>query len=174
MKHALALLLALVLAACSQSESTSVALPPPSTALNQSAIDVKAQNATISFQSLNGSEATLHQNLPILRSVADLYATKTSDVQVEDSGEVVKILADDNQGSRHQKFLVKIASGQTLLFAHNIDLAPRINDIKVGDALSFRGEYEYNPKGGIVHWTHHDPQGKHYAGWIRHNGKMYD
>lgn len=172
MKHALAGWLALVLAACSQSESPSVAIQP--TPLSQSAIDVKAQNDTKSFQSLDKSEASLHKNLPTLRSVADLYATKTSDAQVEDDGKVVKILSDDRNGSRHQKFLVQVSSGQTLLFAHNIDLAPRIQDIAVGDAISFRGEYEYNPKGGIVHWTHHDPQGKHYAGWIKHNGKTYD
>ena len=97
-----------------------------------------------------------------------------SDVQVEDTGVIIKILADDNKGSRHQKFLVKIADGQTLLFAHNIDLAPRLDDLKVGDTVQFRGEYEYNPKGGIVHWTHRDPQGKHYAGWIKHNGQVYE
>ena len=83
-------------------------------------------------------------------------------------------MADDNRGSRHQKFLVKVATGQTLLFAHNIDLAPRIDAINVGDTVEFRGEYEYNPKGGVVHWTHHDPRGKHYAGWILHNGKRYE
>lgn len=111
---------------------------------------------------------------PNLRSVADLYAKKISQVQVEDNGVVVKVLSDDSNGSRHQRFLVKVAAGQTLLFAHNIDLAARVENIKVGDLVEFRGEYIYNPKGGIVHWTHHDPQGKHYAGWIKLAGKTYD
>ena len=85
-----------------------------------------------------------------------------------------KLLADDNKGSRHQKFLVTISDEQTLLFAHNIDLAPRLDALAVGDALSFRGEYVYNPKGGVMHWTHHDPQGGNKVGWIKHNGKVYE
>lgn len=170
MKQGLILLFALVLSACSQSDSTSVATQQPS---SQSATDVKTQNTTTSFHSL-GENKPLAESPSNVPSVADLFAKKASDAQVEDSGEVVKVLADDINGSRHQRFLVRIASGQTLLFAHNIDLAPRINDIKVGDVVSFRGEYEYNPKGGIIHWTHHDPQGQHDAGWIKHNGKTYD
>ncbi len=170
MKQGLILLFALVLSACSQSDSTSVATQEPS---SQSATDVKTQNTTTSFHSL-GENKPLAESPSNVPSVADLFAKKASDAQVEDSGEVVKVLADDINGSRHQRFLVRIASGQTLLFAHNIDLAPRINDIKVGDVVSFRGEYEYNPKGGIIHWTHHDPQGQHDAGWIKHNGKTFD
>lgn len=106
-------------------------------------------------------------------TVDSAYASRASDVLVEGQGEVVKLLPDDNKGSRHQKFLVRVSSGKTLLFAHNIDLAPRIDDLKVGDAVIFRGEYVYNPKGGVMHWTHHDPRGAHPAGWIKHNGQIY-
>lgn len=106
-------------------------------------------------------------------SIEDAYARKLSDVWLEGQGEVVKLLADDNKGSRHQKFLVKVSNGKTLLFAHNIDLAPRIEDLKVGDTISFKGEYVYNPKGGVMHWTHHDPKGQQQGGWIILNGKTY-
>jgi hypothetical protein len=102
-----------------------------------------------------------------------LFAQKADDEMVEGAGVVIKLLPDDNKGSRHQKFLVELSGGQTLLFAHNVDLAPRINTLKVGDNIAFRGEYSYNPKGGLVHWTHHDPQGQHVAGWIMHNGNKY-
>lgn len=102
-----------------------------------------------------------------------LFAQKADDEMVEGNGIVIKLLPDDNKGSRHQKFLIELNSGQTLLFAHNIDLAPRINALQAGDKVTFRGEYRYNPKGGLVHWTHHDPQGQHTAGWIIHNGKTY-
>ena len=111
--------------------------------------------------------------LPNLRSVQTAYSQQASRVQVEDSGRVAKVLADDNEGLRHQKFLVKTASGQTLLFAHNLDLAPRVDNIKVGDTIEFRGEYIYNEKGGVVHWTHRDPQHHHYDGWIKHDGVIY-
>ncbi|HSH53979.1 MAG TPA: DUF3465 domain-containing protein [Methylotenera sp.] len=104
--------------------------------------------------------------------IEQAFVHKKSDVQVSGQGVVVKLLPDDNKGSQHQKFLVKINAEQTLLFAHNIDLATRV-PLQVGDEVTFSGEYVYNPKGGIVHWTHLDPQGNHPAGWVMLHGKKY-
>ena len=101
------------------------------------------------------------------------FASRASDVQVEGEGKVIRLLADDLDGSRHQRFIVRLASGQTLLITHNIDIAPRITGLKVGDSVSFNGEYVWNEKGGVIHWTHHDPQGRHVAGWVIHDGKTY-
>jgi hypothetical protein len=98
---------------------------------------------------------------------------KQSNLQIGGSGYVVKILADDLKGSRHQRFILKIASGNTLLVAHNIDLAPRIDNLNVGDSVAFYGVYEFNNKGGVIHWTHHDPRGQHQSGWLKHNGSTY-
>lgn len=108
------------------------------------------------------------------QAVIAAFNNKQSNLFVAGSGTVKKLLPDDNKGSRHQKFLVTISPEQILLFAHNIDLAPRVEDLQVGDVVSFRGEYVYNPKGGVLHWTHHDPQGKTTGGWIKHNGKTYE
>jgi len=106
-------------------------------------------------------------------SIATAYTQKLSELLVEGEGRVIKILPDDNQGSRHQRFIIALASGQTLLIAHNIDLAPRISNLTEGDTVAFFGEYIWNAKGGIIHWTHRDPQGRHPAGWIRHAAKKY-
>lgn len=101
------------------------------------------------------------------------FNNRQSNFQVSGQGVVIKVLSDDQEGSRHQRFILKLDSGQTLLIAHNIDLAPRINGLKVGDSVEFYGEYEWNSKGGVIHWTHHDPDGSHPAGWLRHGGRTY-
>ena len=107
------------------------------------------------------------------RLIEAAYNNKQSDLQVESAGVVVKILPDDEKGSRHQRFIIRLSTGQTVLIAHNIDLAPRVEKIKVGDRVNFFGEYEWNQKGGVIHWTHHDPRGKHVDGWIKYGGQHY-
>ncbi len=89
------------------------------------------------------------------------------------SATVTKTLPDDNDGSRHQRFIVRLASGRTLLIAHNIDLAKRV-PLDEGDEVQFRGQYETNERDGVIHWTHHDPAGRHPGGWIVHNGRKYE
>jgi hypothetical protein len=105
--------------------------------------------------------------------LSSAYQNRKSDIQVSGTGVVIRNLTDDTSGSRHQKFILKLSSGQTLLISHNIDLAPRINSLRKGDAVDFYGEYEWNSKGGLVHWTHHDPRGNHIGGWLKHNGATY-
>ncbi|MCB1800657.1 MAG: DUF3465 domain-containing protein [Gammaproteobacteria bacterium] len=106
-------------------------------------------------------------------AIAAAYRAQRSDVQVEGRGIVKKLLRDDNEGSRHQRFLLRLDNNQTLLVAHNIDLAPRIDDLREGDEVGFYGEYEWNNQGGVLHWTHHDPGRRHVDGWLKHNGRVY-
>jgi hypothetical protein len=101
------------------------------------------------------------------------FKTRTSNVQVEGEGIVNRLLEDDLTGSRHQRFIVRLASGQTVLVVHNIDIAPRVASLQTGDSVRFYGEYVWNAQGGMVHWTHHDPAGGHVAGWVKHNGRTY-
>ena len=110
---------------------------------------------------------------PIDDPIGRAFASGASDIQVEGEGTVIGVLPDDLNGPRHQRFIVQLSSGQTLLITHNIDVAPRIDGLKVGDSVRFNGEYVWNEKGGVIHWTHHDPQGRHVAGWVIHNGKTY-
>jgi hypothetical protein len=105
--------------------------------------------------------------------LAAAFAAQRSDVIVEGQGTVSRLLADDRDGARHQRFILRLASGQTLLVAHNIDLAPRVASLAQGDVVSFKGEYEWNPQGGVLHWTHRDPAGRHVGGWLRHDGRTY-
>ena len=106
-------------------------------------------------------------------TISSAFANHRSNFQVQGTGQIIKVLSDDNTGSRHQRFIIKLDSGQTLLIAHNIDLAKRVDSIQTGDSVEFSGEYEWNPQGGVIHWTHRDPQGQHATGWIKNNGQVY-
>lgn len=107
------------------------------------------------------------------QTIKNAFEKQKSNIQVTGQGKVIKLLADDLDGSRHQRFIVRLSSGQTLLIAHNIDLSPRINSLKLGDPVAFYGEYEWSAQGGTIHWTHKDPAGRHIGGWIKHGDKIY-
>ena len=107
------------------------------------------------------------------RILQSAFENRTRKLEVEGRGVVRRILPDDNEGNRHQRFILELSSGQTLLVAHNVDLAARIPSLQPGDEVEFRGEYDWNPDGGVIHWTHHDPAGKHLMGWLKHKGKIY-
>lgn len=91
---------------------------------------------------------------------------------IEVTGFVTRLLSDDDDGSRHQRFIIDIGNHRTLLIAHNIDLAKRV-PLGMGDRVTIRGMYEWNDLGGLVHWTHDDPQGIEDGGWVRYRRKTY-
>lgn len=102
------------------------------------------------------------------------WEDRTSGFMVEVSGRVERVLDDDEAGSRHQRFVVRLATGRTLLVAHNIDLAKRV-PVARNDEVTVRGQYEWNERGGVLHWTHADPDGGRLdTGWIRHQGRRYE
>jgi len=128
-----------------------------------------------------GSQQTQVEEKPAISAssyvaeASPAFGTRDDGTQVSGRGDVTRILADDTNGSQHQRFIVRLASGQTLLISHNIDLAPRVAGLDEGDAVSFHGEYVWNEQGGLVHWTHDNsnPQGHHPDGWLEHEGKRY-
>ena len=105
--------------------------------------------------------------------VEEAQRKRLSHVWTEGEGTVVKVLPDDNEGRRHQRFILRLSNGKTVMVAHNIDLAPRLPGLGRGDRVAFEGEYLYNPKGGVVHWTHRDPSGRREGGSITYGGRSY-
>jgi hypothetical protein len=102
-----------------------------------------------------------------------LFSTPRNGAIVEVRGTVERLLSDDNDGSRHQRFIVRVDGSRTLLVAHNVDIAPRVSNLEIGDEVEVKGEYEWNDRGGLIHWTHRDPAGRHESGWVRHAGREY-
>jgi Protein of unknown function (DUF3465) len=101
------------------------------------------------------------------------FASQQSGAWVTGEGRVDRVMGDDTEGARHQRFVLKLASGHTILISHNIDVAPRITDLREGDDIKFHGQYEWNQQGGVVHWTHRDPQGQQVGGWLEHFGTRH-
>ena len=90
---------------------------------------------------------------------------------VETQGRVSRLLSNDDEGSRHQRFVITLPDKRTILVAHNIDLAPPV-PVRINQPVTLKGRYETNSRGGVTHWTHHDPQGG-AGGWIEYRGKRY-
>lgn len=105
-------------------------------------------------------------------AIAAAFRERASGLVVESRGVVERVLRDDLSGDRHQRFVLRLASGQTLLVSHNVDLAPRV-PVAPGDSVEFSGEYVWKAEGGVVHWTHRDPEGLRPGGWLRHRGELY-
>lgn len=109
------------------------------------------------------------------KAVADAFKNQQSDLIVESvTGTVESVLPDDLEGDRHQRFVIRVSRNQTLLVVHNIDIAPRLDDLRKGDRVSVTGEYEWNERGGLIHWTHKDPRSTHQDGWIDFNNVRYE
>jgi Protein of unknown function (DUF3465) len=104
---------------------------------------------------------------------AKAFADQADGRLITVQGTVDRLLPDDRDGSPHQRFVVRTASGQTLMVAHNIDLAPRLDGLRTGDTVTLYGEYVWNNHGGLMHWTHRDPSGRHAAGYIEWQGRRY-
>ena len=91
----------------------------------------------------------------------------------EGRGVVEKVLPDDTTPPRHQRFFLRDDRGRSLFFAHNVDEAPRVPDLREGDELSFRGEWRDNERGGAMHWTHRSDDGRP-GGWLERAGVRYE
>ena len=110
---------------------------------------------------------------PDLAALHQAIAERAHDRWLQGRALVRKTLADDNDGSRHQRFLLDVGGGRTVLVAHNIDLAARA-PVAAGTLVGFRGAFIHNDKGGVLHWTHRDPSGRKPGGWLEVDGRRYE
>lgn len=118
-------------------------------------------------------DSTLEPQLTPLSVLESAFTNQRSDFQVLVKGTVTRFLSDDVTGSEHQRFIVAMSNGQTLLVAHNIDLAQRLPTTAMNHLVYLYGEYAWNSEGGVVHWTHIDPAKTHVNGWIQFDGIKY-
>ncbi len=72
----------------------------------------------------------------------------------------------------HEAFDVRSAAGPIRVI-DNVALAPRV-PVQPGDQVRIRGVMVHDAgKPPVVHWTHHDPAGRHPDGFIDLHGRVY-
>ena len=59
-------------------------------------------------------------------TVQGAFEKQLTDLQIQGQGVVKKVLPDDRKGLQHQKFILETSPGQTVLVAHNIDIATMV------------------------------------------------
>jgi uncharacterized protein DUF3465 len=110
-----------------------------------------------------GCSAVVTANATVERA----FAQHLSRIEVTAEGSVTRLLSDDTGPSgTHQRFIVQVkGSAQTLLIENNLDIGKRV-PLSIGDDVLVHGEYIWNDQGGLIHFTHHDPDHSHEDGWI--------
>ena len=118
--------------------------------------------------------ASCRQTLQGNAQIADAFARHASGVEVTADGVVERLLTDDpGPDGTHERFIIRLDGGtQTVLITHNISIAPRV-PVDVGKQVTVHGEYVWNDQGGLIHFTHHDPQHTHEDGYIVLSGTRY-
>lgn len=82
------------------------------------------------------------------------------------SGVVNRVLGvRSGRSGSHEGFIV-----DGLRVEDNIDITGYIA-LRRGDRVELLGQYECDD--GVVHWTHHDPRGRHPSGYITVGGRTY-
>jgi hypothetical protein len=109
-------------------------------------------------------------------AICSAYSAGRSHVEVVADGSITRVLGvAPGRVSPHEGFLMRLASGCNLAVRveANTDFTGSI-PLAEGQRVVVKGEYEYYPRGGVVHWTHRDPRGRHEGGYVEAGGKLYD
>lgn len=116
------------------------------------------------------------QSTPAANSaVYAAFESGTSRVEVSATGIVTRTMGmRTGRSGTHEGFLMQADGkrGLVLRVEDNVDITGPI-PLRNGQHVIVRGEYEYYPRGGVIHWTHHDPAGRHENGYVEVAGKRY-
>ena len=75
----------------------------------------------------------------------------------------------------HEQFDVRADDGSAFRVVDNVTIAPRV-PAHPGDRVTVEGElirFHHGARLPIVHWTHHDPRGRHPDGYITLGDRVY-
>ena len=108
-------------------------------------------------------------------ALCSAFRDARSHVEVVADGHVTAVLGvAAGRVSPHEGFLMRVGSGCDVVVRvdANTDFT-REFPLSRGEAVVVKGEYEYYSRGGVIHWTHRDPRGRHEGGYIEIDGRRY-
>ena len=110
--------------------------------------------------------------------IYDAWRAGRSGVEVQATGSVARVLGKRTGPSGpHEGFLLHLTGagghGLTVRVESNLDIIGTLPVVD-GEPATVRGEYEYDQRGGVIHWTHHDPMGRHANGFVEIGGRRYE
>ncbi len=106
------------------------------------------------------------------QGILDAQAQHMRKVEVELIAQVIRLLPTDENGLRHQKFLIRLTNGTTVLVANDLSMGQQV-PLNPGDIVEIKGEFIWTRRGGVLHWTHHTDEASHPGGWIRLGNQTY-
>lgn len=108
-------------------------------------------------------------------AVVSDFQNHRSQLEVTADGTVIRLFPDRTGSSgTHEQFIIRLRDKDvTVEIEHNISIGARV-PVAVGDQVVVHGEYIWNAQGGLIHFTHHDPEGTHESGYIIDKGKTYN
>lgn len=110
------------------------------------------------------------QNLQNALSSCDSNAGGHVEVYIPDAT-VVRVLGERaGHSGEHEGFIIR-AAGRTFKVEDNVDITGPI-PLQQRDVVSLLGQLECDDF--VIHWTHHDPRGRHQSGYVKVNGKLYE
>lgn len=84
---------------------------------------------------------------------------------------VTRVLGErESRSGAHEGFVVR-AGQRSFTIEDNVDITGPI-PLRRGDVVSLLGQLECDDY--VIHWTHHDPRGRHPSGYVKVNGRLYE
>ncbi len=108
-------------------------------------------------------------------AVCSAFSQMHSGVEVTADGRVVHVFGTSvGPSGPHEGFLLSLRSGCALVVRVETNVAfTGPIPLHTGDTVVARGEYEYDPSGGVIHFTHRELRGRHAGGYVETGGRFY-
>jgi len=107
--------------------------------------------------------------------ICSLYSSGQGGVEVIGQGTVLAVLGTrEGRSGQHEGFLLRLHQQCDLMVRveTNVDITGPV-PVRDGEIVTVKGQFENDPMGGVIHWTHHDPRGRHVSGYVEAGGKLY-